>query len=195
MKNDPVRADEYLRAGVCPDFFTENGRTCLIEAIAAHNVAMVEVLVTRKADVNFGNLNKYLPYDYALDMAEITADREILDYLRGRGALSIDEVLPERNARPEWLDHSADEEGEARLRAAVRKDKLAEEKVETFSSQTLEKIFDPQKWVGRLQAMKALWQTVPKPLQRSFDMAAAVAKVRQCTLDTRGKKPRPPSFG
>jgi len=166
--------------------------TPLHEAVKKGNLAIIKILVEAGADVSATTRDGATPQGLAED---IQANKSIIRYLKSEGV-----KLP-GGATP----------------APGRKKTLPEKKPFTpqaappaikqvFNAKTLPEIFKAGKWVGNVEKMQQLWETVPKKLKGKFDFAAQLTEARLKTLKNNApkknvlkksalKKPNPPPAG
>lgn len=145
------------------DFPLDATETPLHEAVKAGHLTILKMLVAAGADVSRTTADGATPQGLAED---IGAKDSIIDYLKSEG----EKLLEPGYQRP------------SRRKTAVSEDFNQSGAKPAFTLQTLPEIFEPGKWVGKVEEMQKLWDDVPKRLKAKFDFEAALSDARLKTL-------------
>lgn len=223
-----AKVRQLLAAGCSPNARgLRPDTTPLHEAVRSNDLTIVRTLVQAGAQVNAKDRYTDTPLDVAIydDCTKIEA------YLRTQGALRGDDddlhnttgknTVASRSKPRKMLPpgHKNDKgftprgPGLKNFNSKVPPQNknftspMPEPTPPRYTPETLRETFEAEKWVGKIDEMKKLWNDVPKKLKKDFDFAAQLSEARRQTMHTqfpteklhlKPKRPpaeKPPSAG
>ena len=183
-QGDVKKVVDLIDNGCDPDFSPFSEVMPLHDAVRAGNLTMVRVLVNRGADISRMDRN----FEFPLDVAEAAGHTHIVRYLKDKYV---------RQKEYDFFDMplARGNNGGTVKKKKRKKKPVRDPNKPVFTEKNLSKIFNASDWVGKVDEMEKLWESVPKRLQKKFNFAASFAEAKRGTIRQYfpSKKTLPPS--